>query len=63
MLHSIFMNHQSKFMTIIDQHMYHNTYHRLKSWMESQLDLRRQIKATCKKYNISSDGKYLTWVT
>ena len=24
--------------------------------------MRRQIRATCKKYNISSDGNYMTWV-
>ena len=56
------LNESHKFVKLFIINIIKQKHLRLKSWMRSQLDLRRRIRATCKKYNISSDGNYLTWV-
>ena len=41
---------------------YTMNFQRFKAWMRRQRDMKRRIRATCKKYNISTDGNYMTWV-
>jgi len=36
-------------------------HHKIDSWLRSQSDLKRRIKETCQKYNLTNAGNHLTW--